>query len=370
MKFLIPTEPDDTHAILAKIALEDMGHPVRLLFTADQPTKQKNSVFIDKDSYQWKSSDKRDSILDNDYDVVWWRRARKPYLPKDMAHPDDHTFVTKENTLFYESLTNNMAPHAWWINTKEAANRANSKLLQLKVAIDCGMIIPTTLCSNDPLDIRYFLLKHEKEGVIYKPLCSNFWFEEQRIRVAYTARITFLELPTNKTLQLSPGIFQKEIKKKYELRVTCFGDYIVAAKLNSQCHPDGIVDWRAIPEGEMSVEPYTLPPVLEDQIRLFMRKMGLVFGSLDFIVDTHGNYIFLEINEQGQFLWLEEYNPSFRMLDMFIKFMLNQSVDFHWEAKNIEHTIEQYRGDMVNMVTDNLRHHVNLNQANANHARG
>ena len=39
MKFLIATEPDDTHAILVKLVLEDLGYSVRLLFTADQPTK-------------------------------------------------------------------------------------------------------------------------------------------------------------------------------------------------------------------------------------------------------------------------------------------------------------------------------------------
>jgi len=363
MKFLIPTEPDDTHAILAKIALENMGHDVRFLFTADQPTKLKNSVLIDNDTYQWRSTDKYNSIVENDYDVVWWRRARKPYLPKDIAHPSDYKFVVRENTLFYESLTNNMAPTAWWVNPKEAATRANSKLLQLKVAVECGMTIPTTLCSNDPQDIRYFLLKHEGDGVIYKPLCSNFWFEEERVRISYTSKLSFLELPSNKLLQVSPGIFQKEIKKKYELRITCFGDYLVAAKINSQSHVEGKVDWRAIPEGQMKIEPYVLPSSLEDKIRKFMQKMGLVFGSLDFIVSEDHDYIFLEINEQGQFLWVEEYNDEFKMLDIFIQFLLSKSTKFKWESKHTRHSIDEYRKTMVSMMTQNLQRHVDLNNA-------
>ena len=156
MKFLIPTEPDDTHAIFVKLALESMGHEVRLLFMADQPTKLKNSVSIDNDTYQWKSTDKYDSVIDNEYDVVWWRRARKPHLPKDSMHPSDYKFVARENALFYESLTNNMAPIARWVNDKDAATRANSKLLQLKLAVACDMTIPITLCSNDPQEIRCF----------------------------------------------------------------------------------------------------------------------------------------------------------------------------------------------------------------------
>ncbi len=365
MKFLIPTEPDDTHAILVKIALENIGHRVRLVFTADQPTRQKNSVFIDNTSYQWKSTDKYHSILDNDYDVVWWRRARKPYLPKNSAHPDDYKFVVRENALFYESLTNNMAPDAWWVNTKVAATRANSKLLQLKVASDCGLSIPETLCSNDPHDIRYFLLRHETGGVIYKPLCSNFWFEDEKIKIAYTSKISFLALPTNKLLQQTPGIYQTEIKKKYELRVTCFGDYIVAAKLNSQAHDSGKIDWRAIPVGEMSVDPYTLPTRLEDQIRQFMRKMGLVFGSLDFVVSTDNDYIFLEINEQGQFLWLEEYNTELKMLDIFVNFLLSKSCQFHWDSKNVQHSVALYKQEMMSMIDQNMKRHVDLNNVAA-----
>ena len=367
MKFLIPTEPDDTHAILVKAALENIGHQVRCIFTADQPTQQKNSVFIDNDGYQWKSTDKCDSVLDNDYDVVWWRRARKPYIPKIAAHPGDYKFIVRENTLFYESLTYNMAPKAWWVNTKDAANRANSKLLQLKVAMECGMTIPTTLCSNDPQDIRYFLLKHESDGVIYKPLCSNIWFEDN-LKMLYTSKISFLELPNNQLLQLSPGIFQKEIKKKYELRITCFGDFLVAAKLNSQCHQEGKIDWRAIHEGKMIIEPYTIHPALEQQIRKFMRKIGLVFGSFDFIVTPEDNYIFLEINEQGQFLWIEEYCPELKMLDIFVQFLLHRSREFEWKPQKRIHLIDDYRQDINEIVDHNRRYHVDLNSAQAHMA--
>ncbi|CEK12218.1 hypothetical protein [Legionella hackeliae] len=365
MKVLIPTEPDDGHAVLVKIALEKMGHQVRLLFTADQPTKQKNSVFITGENYQWKNADNYQLIMDNDYDVVWWRRARKPYLPKDFIHPKDYKFAVRENILFYESLTYNMAPDAWWINTKDASIRVNSKLLQLKIAAECGMNIPITLCSNNPKDIRQFLLKYDTGGVIYKPLCANFWFEEEQIRMSYTTKIKFLDLPGNKSLQLVPGIFQKEVRKKYELRITCFGDYIVAAKLNSQIHPDGQVDWRAIPDGEMAIEPYSLPSELEQKIRLFMQKLGIVFGSFDFIVTPENEYIFLEVNEQGQFLWIEEYNSEFKMLDIFVNFLINKSQKFVWDSANSQHTTERYRNQMANLMAQNRNRHVDLNCAKA-----
>ncbi|MGV3739764.1 MAG: hypothetical protein ACO1N3_00520 [Gammaproteobacteria bacterium] len=361
MKFLIPTEPDDTHAILVKIALETLGHPTSFLFTADHPTLQKNSVYIDNDCYQWQSVDAYTAIVADHYDVVWWRRARRPYLPKKIVHAKDYTFAARENILFFESFTSNLAPNAWWVNSKEAAQRANFKLLQLKIASECGLVIPTTLCSNDPQEINNFLHEHAQSGVVYKPMCSYFWFETLQTKITYTARVKENNLPKRHLLQAIPGIFQIEIKKKFELRITCFGHYLVAAKLNSQKHPDGLIDWRAIRGEPMLVEPFDLPEAIANKIRLFMQRLGLVFGAFDMIVTPDDDYIFLEVNEQGQFLWIEEFNPEFKMLDIFIQFLLQRSTEFVWDEKSCEHTIEKYRSQMQAIYETNVQRHIQLN---------
>lgn len=361
MKFLIPTEPDDTHAILVKIALETMGHRVSFLFTADHPTLQKNSVFIDNQSYQWQSLDDDAAIFADHYDVVWWRRARQPYLPKQAVHAKDYVFVARENKLFFESFTSNLASNAWWINPKDVAYRANFKLLQLKIASESGFVIPTTLCSNDPQEITQFLNTYEQSGVVYKPMCSHFWFETHQTKITYTARVKNKNLPKRHILQAVPGIFQVEIKKKFELRITCFGNYLVAAKLHSQKHHDGMIDWRAIHSGRMLIETFELPEAVAQKIRLFMQRMGLVFGCIDMIVTPEDEYVFLEVNEQGQFLWIEEFNPDFKMLDIFIQFMLHRSVDFTWDPETCRHSIETYRNQMKDIYDQNMKHHVQVN---------
>jgi glutathione synthase/RimK-type ligase-like ATP-grasp enzyme len=359
MKFLIFTEPEDSHAVMIQLVLKEMKHDVRLLFMADQPTRLAHSIYMDNECFSWKSLYNGTFISDKEYDVVWWRRARKPYLPKNLSHPDDYQFAIRENTLFFESLVCNIATNAWWVNPKEAATKAKYKLFQLNIASECGMVIPITLCSNATEDIRAFLLQY-KEGVIYKPLSSNMWHEPNQLKIAYTTRMTLSDLSQNSLLQLTPGIFQKEIKKSYELRVTCFGDYLVAAKLNSQDHSEGLIDWRAIPPGKMIIEPYILPPDIADKIRLFMRRMGLVFGALDFIVTHEGEYIFLEVNEQGQFLWIEDYNSEFKMLDIFVQFLINKSVLYHWNPQNRDiHKVSDYINEVASILVEHRQHHVN-----------
>lgn len=37
-----------------------------------------------------------------------------------------------------------------------------------------------------------------------------------------------------------------------------------------------------------------------------VKNLGLVFGCIDMIVTPEGKYVFLEINPNGQWMWIEE----------------------------------------------------------------
>jgi hypothetical protein len=58
-----------------------------------------------------------------------------------------------------------------------------------------------------------------------------------------------------------------------------------------------------------------------------MDYLGLVFGCLDFIVTPAGDYVFLEINEMGQFLFLER-RTELPLLESFTQFLLAGSEHF------------------------------------------
>ena len=83
---------------------------------------------------------------------------------------------------------------------------------------------------------------------------------------------------------------------------------------------DGQFDWRAIPDGELGVDFYDLPSDIDHKCRMFMSHFGLLFGCFDFIVTPKNEYIFLEMNEQGQFLWVKHLNPEIKMLDILLNF--------------------------------------------------
>lgn len=362
MKILITTEPDDTHTLSVKLALESFGHDCKLFFMADMPTQQTNSLYLTNENFHWFSEDTNNqsiNTLSDSFDVVWWRRPRTPFIP-ETVHKNDFSCIKKENTLFHNSIPLILSPDAWWINPFSSIKYANSKIYQLKHAPHCGLKIPPTLISNSSENIKDFIKKYD--SVIYKPFSTHHWYENDVLKFSYTKNVTLDMLPSDNVLQLTPGIFQKKLEKQYELRVTCFGEHLVAVKIYSQEHPKAVTDWRIAPAEELKLETYDLSPALKTHIRNFMKQLGIVFGCFDFIVTPDNEIYFLEVNQQGQFLWIEDFLPDVRMLDMFVHFVINKSIDYKWVLSDESIKLKDYEQDVFHLAETNVSQHVYLNE--------
>lgn len=358
VKILIPTKPDDTDSIFVKLALERKGHECTIWYTADFPGKQTHSFEFEKNKISWKAKGINLRIdADDHYDVVWLRRPGKPRLPASI-HPEDLENARNENNTFFRSFWHMIAPDAFWVNPIDTSLAANNKLLQLKIAREAGFNIPTTLITNDPGKIKTFIIKHHKKGVIFKTLFPVVWMGEREMRLTYTDEIKLDDLPSDEILQCTPGIFQNKIQKQFELRVTCFGDHLIAAKLKSQQHPKGIMDWRYVPANELAIEEFKLPEEIASKCRQFMKKLGLAMGCFDFIVTPENEYYFLEINEQGQFLWVESINPDIKMLDAFTEFLINGKSDFNYQNMRQTLSMTDFKDEILTLKCQAMDKHV------------
>ena len=120
-------------------------------------------------------------------------------------------------------------------------------------------------------------------------------------------------------MALTPGIYQEIIQKAFEVRVTFFGNENIAIKI----HNFKELDWRSISPQSLKVSLMRLPADIETYCILLMKKLDIVFGCFDFIVTHSGEYIFLEVNEMGQFLWIEKLLPELKLLNCFCEFLLS-----------------------------------------------
>ena len=65
-----------------------------------------------------------------------------------------------------------------------------------------------------------------------------------------------------------------------------------------------ILDWRTIKD-KISYEKTDLPKEIIDKCINLVRSFGLVFGAID-LVESNGDYYFLEINPNGEWGWLQK----------------------------------------------------------------
>jgi glutathione synthase/RimK-type ligase-like ATP-grasp enzyme len=244
-----------------------------------------------------------DKIIKN-YEVtsVWWRQ--KPFR---LFHPDKpernaaEEFIGREWKHLLYSLST-FLPSAFWINKIENQNKANYKPNQLLWATKAGFNIPKTFFSNDIYSIEKLFELSPK--VIYKTY-SGYVFPEAKAIFTSEINQSFLKENSN-SLGIAPGIYQTYIDKEFELRVTFVGSDLFAAKINSQSRNDTLIDWRENQEVNI-YSVFDLPLTIKEKLRNFICYSDLTFGTIDLIVDKKGNYIFLECNPAGQWLWIEDF---------------------------------------------------------------
>jgi len=102
-----------------------------------------------------------------------------------------------------------------------------------------------------------------------------------------------------------PHFFQKEIRKQYELRVVIIGAALHAFKIPSQKLKISSTDWR-YGTTHLKFSPFALCDSLQKKIMRTMRRLGLSMGSMDIIIDEDDEAWFLEVNQDGQWAWLDD----------------------------------------------------------------
>lgn len=317
MKILIATKPEDPHADAVGGALVARGHAVMRWHPAWFPQRQAISARFGAAGPQVGMDAAFDPL---DADVVWNRRREAPRIDPAL-HPDDRRFARNECVDFCDGLWGLVGPRAFWVNAEDAARRARSKLVQLALAPRVGLALPATLVSNDPREVRAFVAAHDGRCV-YKPLGTGDWTEDGRLFVLYTAPVDAATLPDDAVLQSCPGIYQARLEKSFEVRATFMGTSSCAVRIASQETAHGRVDWRRAQEtGDLAASPIAVPPAVAEACQRLLRELGLVFGCFDFVVTPRGEWTFLEVNEMGQFLFLEQWCRELPLLDMFCQFL-------------------------------------------------
>ena len=317
MKVIIFAHAKENHTAPVKWALEQAGYEVACWGGLSWTPEQQASLLFDENE---QTEMNLGPFTVDSGDAVWIRRPGHPTHNPAVSEAD-RKFAEMEYRSFYHSLayTLEMLP-VWCVNKFSAARFIHNKAAQIFLARACGLRVPGTLLSNSPGRIRELLTRNSNR-TIGKGFTPHVWqrSDEEGVSVTETFELTPDRLPSDEVLTYAPGIYQNMVDKEFDVRMVLMGHRLYSFALRN---PKKALDWRQDAGlGNIEVEIIPTPPDVEKGILAFVRKANIYFGSVDFAVDKKGHWWFLEINEQGQFLWLDEFNRTPDIMEKFLAFI-------------------------------------------------
>lgn len=236
--------------------------------------------------------------------AVWYRRPGRPVAHASITEGEGRQFVEQECSTLVQDLWS--ALDCFWLPAAPSAVRqAGLKALQLKVAGELGFDLPPTLITNNVAELLEFYRQHN--GHIVSKLVGNAFLGTVGNRfVRYTEMVTTRTIAHAHAIEYCPMIFQAYVPKRIELRITVVGRRVFAAEIHSQTSNHTRVDWRRYDNFGTPHFPHVLPNDIAQRCLGLVSRLGLYYGAIDMIVTPFGQYVFLEINPNGQYLWIEQ----------------------------------------------------------------
>lgn len=255
-------------------------------------------------------SNKAEKISVETINLIWWRKI----ISSQQIPPEVSNLYTEFiNTNFYLSFVGNLYTKfsGKWISHPVATNTASNKLVQLQAAKKCGFRVPQTIVSQDPDVIREF---HStlNAGVIIKSLHPS------ANEMVLTNMLTKDYLSSDESIRLCPAIYQEFIPGAKHLRVNCFGREIYAALLETS-----ELDWRPHLD-KTKMKATNLDADTKECIYRVCKELQLEMGIFDFKLTPDGDIVWLEVNPQGQFLFIQGI-IGVDLASAFTKFLYDQS---------------------------------------------
>lgn len=102
-----------------------------------------------------------------------------------------------------------------------------------------------------------------------------------------------------------PCFLQGKIRKRVDLRIVVADSTLLCVEIASQEHPDSRTDYRRRVRW-LRHSACTLPAEVAGAIRRLLSAFRLRFAVVDMAITPAGEYVFFELNANGQWLWLED----------------------------------------------------------------
>ncbi|MFJ7206225.1 ATP-grasp ribosomal peptide maturase [Streptomyces sp. NPDC098789] len=301
---LVVTALEDITADMVISVLNEREVPVVRVDPADIGTALTFAARIDTGAPAWGGrlvTGSREVEL-GEVAAVYYRRPT-PYAARYGQLPaQQRDFATAEARNGLGGILHSLNG-ALYVNHPLAVARAEFKPAQLRRLAELGLTIPPTLVTNDVEQARKFAAEHGP--IIYKPFRGLPQGEEGHAGAIWAQRVDAATF--DDSLAVMPHLFQAEVPKTGDVRMTVVGTRIFASRVEA---PDGALDWRRGDWNQLVHTPIDVPAPIAAAARSYLASFGLVFGCFDFALTGDGSaaehWTAIECNPNGQWGWLPD----------------------------------------------------------------
>lgn len=249
----------------------------------------RNDVCLNIDERRLQINEK---IIDFDEPILIWNRIKLNFsrVKDNREETPIEKYVKHEWINFCRSIEF-IFPNCIAFNKNESVYKHEYKSLQLSLARDSGFLIPKSFFAN--------INPNKLEQYAIKPLFSKKYLDKGGM---FTEIIDakYLDIHADK-LSVSPIILQDYVHKASELRIlaTRFGS--MGIEILSQESEINRIDWRRS-QRLNEYRPYCIDDALQAKIFTYLKLADLHYGVFDVIINSKGEYVFVECNADGQWL--------------------------------------------------------------------
>lgn len=259
-------------------------------------------VFIENNNIDFTFTLKDNSLKYSDISSYWYRRSKIAFESFTIdgrfeLENQDITRITndfqnaeyKKLTSFIEDMFNQKA--------KLNCSKDNdiNKLVVLERASYFGLVVPSTHITNNKKNL------YNNRNYITKAISDLFAIDNTK-ELGYAVKTKRMKTNDIAFDDFFYTLFQNEIEKAFELRIFYMNNTFYSSAIFSQRNLKTEVDFRNYDMDKPNrVVPYKLPKEIEEKLRKLLNSINLNSGSIDMIVTSDYEYVFLEVNPVGQF---------------------------------------------------------------------
>ncbi|MEN2785037.1 hypothetical protein ACFOKI_14600 [Sphingomonas qilianensis] len=303
---LIVSESDDLHALLIQDVIKSKGGNCYIIGSDSvHGSELVNYLCVSGAAPQVRLTTTCGTVVDpKEFATLWWRRYKPAQTGLAILGRDEQSLINNDCCAGLRGALETSF-EGRWVSHPSATEAASNKLVQLAAAVRAGFNIPATLVTQSPGALGSFADAFDK--IIYKPVAGT------RGPLVFT-RFLDLKCIPEEIIRSAPTIYQEFVPGTRHIRLNAFGAVSHASIIETKQ-----LDWR--PNLDVPIKPWAVDDTLQALVDGVLRELSLAMGIFDVKITPDDEYVFLEVNPQGQFLFLEAATGE-RLADHMANFLL------------------------------------------------